>query len=294
MYLLRILSGPMAHKTVPIERYPFIIGRTSSSRGAVDLDFADPSVSRRHAVISMEHGIPLLESCGAGRTLLNGKPVTGHCPLKSDDEITIADQILVFQDQKTVTEKLAEMSADSAQSSVLLEEKPPRRRLFYLILALITLSLITIIFFSSGTDSSKKTGASVRKDQEIVHKRKRIDTMTYNERCKWALQSERLYREKNLSKRNLFDAHIAIRKAAQSFTFHVIPADSLDKWQEMERQLALELKNRFDELRSLSVIALRQERPDLCNAHLAEIMAMFPDVQDRRYLWAHENYLRFH
>lgn len=74
---------------------PTTIGRSDE----VDIKFADPAVSRTHAVIIYEDNKFLVKDLGSKLgTTVNGAPITSH-HLQHDDVIQISQHILQFQDQ---------------------------------------------------------------------------------------------------------------------------------------------------------------------------------------------------
>jgi hypothetical protein len=64
---------------------------------ANDIVIEHPLVSRRHARIERrEDGFVLIDQHSTNGTYINGNLVTGHCLLKDQDQIVIADTVITF------------------------------------------------------------------------------------------------------------------------------------------------------------------------------------------------------
>ncbi|MFH1762306.1 MAG: hypothetical protein ABIA63_14505, partial [bacterium] len=102
----------------------------------------------------------------------------------------------------------------------------------------------------------------------------------------------RLYQEKHISSRNLYDAFKQMELLLLWSGDREVDADSLKKWRGLKGEYEIELVRKFEDLKSYAKIAERQEKWGLCKSHLSKIMACFPDEKDKRYQWARENYRR--
>jgi hypothetical protein len=80
-------------------RYPLALGVNSVGRqvgNAVVLE--GPHISRTHCaiVIHSDGRVELYDIASKNGTLLNGRPLVGHTPLKPGDKLSIAGQVLIF------------------------------------------------------------------------------------------------------------------------------------------------------------------------------------------------------
>lgn len=90
---LRVINGSLAGRVVPLFVSPFAIGREPDNQLSVD----DPTMSRRHAVLSTEAGAWRIRDLASSRgTLRNGAPVPPHAetPLGVGDRLQIGETIL--------------------------------------------------------------------------------------------------------------------------------------------------------------------------------------------------------
>ena len=70
--------------TVQVDRFPYLIGRDSSS---VQLALPDATVSRTHARLICQDGIVMLENVSAtNRTAVNGRFIDHPVPLNTGDQ----------------------------------------------------------------------------------------------------------------------------------------------------------------------------------------------------------------
>jgi hypothetical protein len=94
---VQVLNGRQEGRTYLLGRGKSAIGL--DERAAVGL-FGDPSVARQHAEIEADSGGFSLRSLDpAGRTKLNGGPVTAPQPLKDGDTIELGGTRLVFRNR---------------------------------------------------------------------------------------------------------------------------------------------------------------------------------------------------
>ena len=89
---LLVLSGPLKDSTFPLPEGEIAIGREASNGIAV----GDPSVSRKHCVVSRQDGRFLVRDLGSRNgTLVNGSTVEEQW-LQHGDEIAIGDSSFLF------------------------------------------------------------------------------------------------------------------------------------------------------------------------------------------------------
>ena len=81
-------------KRLPLRSGENILGRESDD-GAICLD--SPTVSRRHACISISSGASLKDLGSKNGTWLRGDPVTAPIPLADRDEIRVGSVVLRFR-----------------------------------------------------------------------------------------------------------------------------------------------------------------------------------------------------
>ncbi len=90
---LKMLIGPLAGKEFVLFKNPTVIG--SSPKSDIYL-FKDPDVEPAHALLhAMGDGYELEDRAGAGRTLVNGRPVR-RTRLENGDQIRIGRTVLSF------------------------------------------------------------------------------------------------------------------------------------------------------------------------------------------------------
>jgi pSer/pThr/pTyr-binding forkhead associated (FHA) protein len=90
-------------KEVELDKQQLVIGRDEKN----GIHLSDPSVSRRHALLSSALDEYFIEDLGSTNgTLLNDRPVTKHI-LKSGDTLRLGDYVLYFEraDQELIAEE---------------------------------------------------------------------------------------------------------------------------------------------------------------------------------------------
>jgi diguanylate cyclase (GGDEF)-like protein len=91
--LLLILEGPQRGALFPLQARTSLIGRDSDA----DLCFGDESVSRHHALLSMDSRGIYVEDLGSRNgTFLNERRVTGRTPIADGDHLRVGDTTVKF------------------------------------------------------------------------------------------------------------------------------------------------------------------------------------------------------
>ena len=113
MPTLIALDGPNRGSVLSLEPGKNVIGRD----GAVPIRLPDPSVSRRHAVITLEDGgaCTLSDLGSTNATYLNGIRITHSRKLEHGDEVTVGNTILLYLDE--VPEKKGAAASALAETS---------------------------------------------------------------------------------------------------------------------------------------------------------------------------------
>ncbi|MBJ7330630.1 MAG: FHA domain-containing protein [Solirubrobacteraceae bacterium] len=76
-----------------------LVGDCTMGRGDVEIHFEDPFASGRHAQLTRQGSVIVLEDLGSTNgTYLNEEPVQGPQPLHPGDRIRIGDSVFIFQD----------------------------------------------------------------------------------------------------------------------------------------------------------------------------------------------------
>ncbi len=87
---LRVVEGPATGLERCLDR-PFVVGR-----GEVDFDLADPSVSRRHARISVDGATVSVTDLGSGGgTLIGTRRISGLQVLRAGDRVRMGESVLL-------------------------------------------------------------------------------------------------------------------------------------------------------------------------------------------------------
>ena len=91
LVLLRGLDGPLE------ERFPIGLGTTTIGRGdTVDVLIRELGVSRLHAeIVIVGRSIELVHRSGTNQTFVNGLPVLDRVELRHEDEIQLADRVVL-------------------------------------------------------------------------------------------------------------------------------------------------------------------------------------------------------
>jgi len=76
-----------------------LVGDCTLGRGDVEIHLEDPFASGRHARLTRQGGVIVLEDLGSTNgTYLNEEPVQGPQPLHPGDRIRIGDSVFTFED----------------------------------------------------------------------------------------------------------------------------------------------------------------------------------------------------
>jgi hypothetical protein len=90
---LQVQKGPLAGQQIVLFEGTASLGRGSKA----DIELPDPSVSRRHAEISVEgEDIRIQDMGSTNGTWVNGKQITTWRQLRAGDEIRLGDLLLVL------------------------------------------------------------------------------------------------------------------------------------------------------------------------------------------------------
>jgi predicted component of type VI protein secretion system len=93
MNKIMILDNEVVQTEIELDNQQLVIGRDSSN----GVNLSDPSVSRRHAILTCALGEYFIEDLGSTNgTLLNNKPVTKHI-LNHGDLLQIGDYVLRYE-----------------------------------------------------------------------------------------------------------------------------------------------------------------------------------------------------
>jgi pSer/pThr/pTyr-binding forkhead associated (FHA) protein len=86
--LIVVEVRPMAGRVVLIEP------GTTIGRDGCDVVLPDPEVSRRHAVLNVIDGAPVIEDTGSTNgTWVNGRRIEGRMPLKAGDTVELGNTV---------------------------------------------------------------------------------------------------------------------------------------------------------------------------------------------------------
>lgn len=98
MATLYVLQGPDKGRTHKTGDEVVVIGRASEQ-----VPLNDPSISRRHAQLSLRNGAAMLEDMNsANGTYLNGRRISGATKLKHGDQIRMGGTLLVYWGDESV------------------------------------------------------------------------------------------------------------------------------------------------------------------------------------------------
>ena len=126
---LVVARGSREGKAVPLDRFPFRIGREPDC----DLRPSSQSISRRHCEIRSRKGALLVRDCGTTNgTIVNGRRISGDRVLLAGDTLEIGP--LTFRVEESGVGELDEHSAaelllmtdDEGHEETLVVEPPPR------------------------------------------------------------------------------------------------------------------------------------------------------------------------
>jgi pSer/pThr/pTyr-binding forkhead associated (FHA) protein len=88
--IIDIIEEGGGRRSVPVNHFPYRIGRSGDGKNELVLD--DARVSRQAASISLEGGAFFIEDMGQRRGLfLNGHQVEGRMPIKEGDVVTFGN-----------------------------------------------------------------------------------------------------------------------------------------------------------------------------------------------------------
>ncbi|MGE5244852.1 MAG: SpoIIE family protein phosphatase [Betaproteobacteria bacterium] len=94
MPILTVQNGRQQHATFEFQN-PIVIGRD----GTADVVLADPSVSRRHAMLLLEHATWAVQDLGSGNgTFLNNRLVSRPVPVATGDQLRFGSVVVTFDD----------------------------------------------------------------------------------------------------------------------------------------------------------------------------------------------------
>ena len=103
MAQLRALLGPLQSKVFPLGSRPVVIGRDPKADVALPLE---GSASRRHAELKCIDGEwRIRDLASKNGTIVNGRAV-GERVLSDEDEITIGDNVFIFEATTPATKPL--------------------------------------------------------------------------------------------------------------------------------------------------------------------------------------------
>ncbi len=115
-----ILQDGNVLKEIELDKQQLVIGRDEQN----GIYLEDPSVSRRHALLSCALDEYFIEDLGSTNgTMLNDRPVTKHI-LKSGDQLRIGEYVLSFE---RVDSGLVVEDDDPEKTQVIRTKVPPRR-----------------------------------------------------------------------------------------------------------------------------------------------------------------------
>jgi pSer/pThr/pTyr-binding forkhead associated (FHA) protein len=301
-YYLIIQTGEAKGRSVKVDKDNFSIGRASKSMGNVDLHFNSLAISRKHAEIRIEKDGPVIWNLGKKGTYLNGELFHDKRALRHGDTIGIgSENTILFQDQMG-TEEIAGPGKNIESGPV--ENKIPGKRpgrklrkiVFYTVSAVLFVVLLILIFLQpdskpASPEQRQKRPPSKSAQTGIKAEPGKNEEMDQARLYSLAALAVRLYQEKEVARRNLYDASLNMKKVCRNADSVKVPPDSLRKWQDLEKKYEAELQENFKKLKSLATVALNQKKNALCKSHLARIMESIPDPGDPRYKWARQNYL---
>jgi predicted component of type VI protein secretion system len=114
-----ILEDEAVAKEIELDKQQMVIGRDAVN----DIQLSDPSVSRRHAMLTCALDEYFIEDLGSTNgTLLNDKEITKHI-LKSGDLLQLGDYVLRFE-RSEVAEYLPD---DDPEKTQIIRTKKPAR-----------------------------------------------------------------------------------------------------------------------------------------------------------------------
>lgn len=282
-WFLRIDRPGEARQERPVAE-GLCIGRSApNASNSPDISISDPRVSREHLRFGLDASGLWVLCTGKNGVDLNGQNVNGRHVLNSGDVLRLFEL--------TITVELRAKPADAAPAPVAAPVKRNTRMgLLIALSAAVAACGVAALVGWGGVASGDAPAKKQEQPRKPVAQEIRPEVL----RAK-ALDEARLARklgeERNILPENRFACLGHYRNALGSMKSLPDTAGLCSLWRADSALIAGELDSIFEDHRKKALVAFRQNKPDLSQEYLENVMQLYPDPGHPRYQWAKKNLL---